>query len=143
MPHFIAGTDTWLNSTVYTSEISPSNYQTFRADREDGYGGGVFFACHNTINCTQIKIITDCEAVACKIKLSDSRILIVLVICDRISHNKASTHTKSNLRFYQKWIAGLIHYHIPHCTSFRIGKSGFCGSFLPTLSKPRMGDWCH
>ena len=64
-------------------------------------------------------------------------------ICDRISHNKASTHTKSNLRFYQKWIAGLIHYHIPHCTSFRTGKSGFCGSFLPTLSKPRVGDWRH
>ena len=59
-------------------------------------------------------------------------------ICDRISHNRASTHTKSNLRFYQKWIAGLIHYHIPHCTSFRTGKSGFCGSFLPTLSKPRV-----
>ena len=65
------------------------------------------------------------------------------IICDRISHNKASTHTKSNLRFYQKWIAGLIHYHIPHCTSFRTGKSGFCGSFLPTLLKPRVGDWCH
>ena len=27
---------------------------------------------------------------------------------------RASSHTKSNLRFYQKWIAGLIHYHIPH-----------------------------
>ena len=79
-PHFIAGTETWLNSTVYTSEIFPSNYQVFRADREDGYGGGVFFACHNTINCTQIQTITDCEAVACKIKLSDSRMLIVLVI---------------------------------------------------------------
>ena len=45
-------------------------------------------------------------------------------------------HTKSNLRFYQKWIAGLIHYHISHCTSFSTGKSGFCSSFLPTLSKP-------
>ena len=59
-------------------------------------------------------------------------------ICDRISYNKASTHTKSNLRFYQKWIAGLIHYHISHCTSFSTGKSGFCSSFLPTLSKPRV-----
>ena len=64
-------------------------------------------------------------------------------MCDRISHNKASTHTKSNLRFYQKWIAGLIHYHIPHCTSFKTGKSSFCSSFLLTLSKPRVGDWCH
>ena len=61
-----------------------------------------------------------------------------IIICDRISHNKASTHTKSNLRFYQKWIAGLIHYHISHCTSFSTGKSGFCSSFLPTLSKPRV-----
>ena len=65
------------------------------------------------------------------------------LICDRISHNQASTHTKSNLRFYQKWIASLIHYHIPNCSSFRTGKSGFCSSFLPTLSKPRVGDWCH
>ena len=60
-----------------------------------------------------------------------------IFICDRISHNKASTHTKSNLRFYQKWIAGLINYHISHCTSFSTDKSGFCSSFLPTLSKPR------
>ena len=62
----------------------------------------------------------------------------VMHICDRISHNKASTHTKSNLRFYQKWIADLIHYHISHCTSFSTDKSGFCSSFLPTLSKPRV-----
>ena len=34
--------------------------------------------------------------------------------CDRISYNKASTHTKSNLRFYQKWIAGLIYTIIFH-----------------------------
>ena len=58
--------------------------------------------------------------------------------CDRISHNKASTHTKSNFRFYQKWIAGLTHYHISHCTSISTDKSGFCSSFLPTLSKPRV-----
>ena len=42
-------------------------------------------------------------------------------------------HTKSNLQFYQKWIAGLIHYHISHCTSFSTGKSGFCSS-LPCQS---------
>lgn len=78
-PHFIAGTETWLNPNVYTSEIFPPNYQVFRRDREDGYGG-VFFACHNTINCTQIPIHTLCEAVACKIKLSDGRMLIVLTI---------------------------------------------------------------
>ena len=78
-PHFIAGTETWLNPTVYTSEISPPNYQAFHADREDWYRG-VFLTCHNAINCTQIHIETHCEAVACKIKLADSHMLIVLVI---------------------------------------------------------------
>ena len=77
------------------------------------------------------------------VTLQKIQLQIALQICDRISYNKASTHTKSNLRFYQKWIAGLIHYHISHCTSFSTGKSGFCSSFLPTLSKPRVGDWHH
>ena len=72
-----------------------------------------------------------------------TKFYILKYTCDPISHNQASSHTKSNLRFYQKWIAGLIHYHIPHCASFRTGKSDFCSSFLPTLSKPRVGDWCH
>ena len=72
------------------------------------------------------------------IHCNDSHVIYPICICDRISYNKASTHTKSNLRFYQKWIAGLIHYHISHCTSFSTGKSGFCSSFLPTLSKPRV-----
>jgi len=33
----------------------------------------------------------------------------------RFEKNLASTHTIPNLWFYQKWIAGLIHYHIPLC----------------------------
>ena len=79
-PQFIAGTETWLNSSIYTREVLPPNYQVFRADREDGYGGGVLFACHNTINCVKLDINTDCEAVACKVELSGNCTLIVLVI---------------------------------------------------------------
>jgi len=44
-----------------------------------GYGG-VFFACHNTINCLQIPIQTQCEAVACKVNLTDGHVLIVLTV---------------------------------------------------------------
>ena len=47
---------------------------------EDGCGGGVLFACQNTINCIRLDIKTDCEAIACKVELSDNRTLIVLVI---------------------------------------------------------------
>ena len=39
IPHFISGTESWLNSTVLSSEIFPSEYQVFRSDRTDGYGG--------------------------------------------------------------------------------------------------------
>jgi len=78
-PNFIAGTETWLKSDVYNNKIFPQDYRIFRVDREDGYGG-VFFACHNTINCTQIPLHFQCEAVACKINLSGNQILIVLTV---------------------------------------------------------------
>ena len=45
----------------------------------DGYGG-VFFACHNSINCTQIPIQIQCEGVACKVNLTDRNVLIVLTV---------------------------------------------------------------
>jgi len=78
-PHFIAGNESWLNPTMFTSQIFPSIYQVFCTDQEDGHGG-VFFTCQITINFTQIPIQTQCEAVACKIKLSDNSMLIVLTI---------------------------------------------------------------
>jgi len=71
--------ETWLNSDVYNNEIFPQDYQIFWVDREDGYGG-VFFACHNTMNCTQIPLHSQCEAVACRINLSGSQTLIVLAV---------------------------------------------------------------
>jgi len=54
---------------------------------------------------TAVWIIPDCYLVAVYTTL--------YYICDRIWKNPASTHTISNLRFYQEWIAGSIHYHIP------------------------------
>jgi len=64
-------------------------------------------------------------------------------ICDWISHNPASTHTKSNLQFYQKWTAGPIHFHSAHCISLEDGRSAFCCSFFQTLWNPQVDDWCH
>ena len=78
-PHFIASTESWLNPTINSSEIFPPNYQIFRKDRSDGYGG-VFFACHNTLNCSQVTITQDCEVVVCKIDLTDGGVLVVVTI---------------------------------------------------------------
>ena len=64
---------------ICNNEIFPQDNQVYRVDRADGYGG-VFFACHNTINCTQISIQSQCEVVACKVNLSDGHVLIVLTI---------------------------------------------------------------
>jgi hypothetical protein len=38
-PAIIMGTETWLNSSIHTSEIFPVNYNVVRRDRPDGYGG--------------------------------------------------------------------------------------------------------
>jgi len=40
--------------------------------------GSVLFACHKTINCVQIPLHSQCEAVACRINLSDGQTLIIL-----------------------------------------------------------------
>ena len=79
--NFIAGTETWLNCNVYSNEIFPQDYQVFRVDRADGYGS-VLFACHNinAINCMQIPLHSQSEAVACRINLSDGQILIILTV---------------------------------------------------------------
>jgi len=47
-PHFIAGTESWLKPRVYSSEVFPPDYEIFRNDRPDGYGG-VLFACHKSL----------------------------------------------------------------------------------------------
>ena len=78
-PHFISGTESWLNSTVLSSEIFPPEYQVFRSDRTDGYGG-VFFACHSSINCSRISLPYTTESVACKIQAEADKTLIVLTV---------------------------------------------------------------
>jgi hypothetical protein len=38
-PDIIIGTETWLNDPVHNSEIFPPNYNIYRRDRRDGFGG--------------------------------------------------------------------------------------------------------
>ena len=48
-PDCIIGTESWLNSETYNSEVMPDGYITYRKDRDDGYGGS-FIAIKNTYN---------------------------------------------------------------------------------------------
>ena len=76
--HFIAGTESWLDPATLSNEIFSINYQVFQKDRSDRYGG-VFFACHNTINCSQVTITSPCEVVICKVELINySKVLIIV-----------------------------------------------------------------
>ena len=64
-PDIIVGTETWLNSSVYSSEFLPSTYQIFRRDRStDTTGGGVFLAIkYSLIAQEEPNIQTDCESI--------------------------------------------------------------------------------
>ena len=42
--------ETWLSPDISTSEFFPDQYNVFRKDRADGFGG-VLLACRNSINC--------------------------------------------------------------------------------------------
>ena len=75
-PNFIAGTETWLNSDVYSI---PLRLSSLLVEREGRYGS-VLFACHNTINCTQIPLHIQCEAVVCRISLSGDQMSIILTV---------------------------------------------------------------
>ena len=48
-PDVILGTEFWLSTDVSNAEIFPSNYVTYREDRVDRPGGGVFTSVRENI----------------------------------------------------------------------------------------------
>ena len=58
----IIGTESHLNESILNSEVFPSNYQTFRKDRNSS-GGGVFISIQNSIPCIQIEVDVTIEIV--------------------------------------------------------------------------------
>ena len=76
-PSVIMGTETWLNSSVCTSEFFPDDYNVIRKDRQDGYGG-VLLAVHNAYTFEHLNTKNnDIELVAAKIKLDQGKSVIV------------------------------------------------------------------
>ena len=49
------GNESWLNPNIYSGEVFPSEYNAFRKDRSDCYGG-VIIACHNKLTSFQLTL---------------------------------------------------------------------------------------
>ena len=78
-PDFIAGSESWLSSSVLNSEIFPPNFTIFRKDRDGGHGG-VFIARKSDIQCKHLEIDTECELVACEIELPSGPPLVIVSV---------------------------------------------------------------
>ena len=78
-PHIIVGTETWLSPNVNNNEvISPEwNYNIYRKDRPDGYGG-VMIAVSKQINSHEMtELRTDCELLWTQLAIGNSSKLFV------------------------------------------------------------------
>ena len=75
-PEIITISETWLKPEVLSSEFLSTDYNIFRRDRPDGYGG-VLIACRNSLNCHHLNINFDTEAIACQLTLTNQQTLIV------------------------------------------------------------------
>jgi len=79
-PDIMIGNESWLNPNIYSSEVFPPEYNVFRKDRSDGYGG-VFIACHNKLTTFQLTLNenTSSELIATQIQLDNTSIIICAV----------------------------------------------------------------
>jgi len=64
-PDIIAVSETLLSFDITTFEFFPNQYNVFRKEQVDSYGG-VLFARWNSINCQELVVDTSAEAVLCK-----------------------------------------------------------------------------
>ncbi|KAI8513198.1 hypothetical protein Bbelb_098370 [Branchiostoma belcheri] len=77
-PDIVAGTESWLNQNIASSEIFPSNYIAHRKDRQTGQGGGVFQANRDDLIVThRPDLDTDCEVLWTQTQLAGRKPLII------------------------------------------------------------------
>jgi len=69
-PDIIIGTETWLDSSIKSSEIFPRGYKIIRKDRVGSGGGGVLIAVASELNCEEVpELDTNCEIIWVKLTL--------------------------------------------------------------------------
>ena len=73
-------TETWLHEDINDGEISLTNYQTYRSDRQQGKGGGVLMYVHDSLVSSPCQELTDSgfeESVWCTVQLNRTSKLLV------------------------------------------------------------------
>ena len=76
-PDIIVGTESWLTPSVMSSEVFPDDYITYRKDRQDKKGGGVFICVKKDLISSEISLNITSELLFVKIHLKDQKDLIV------------------------------------------------------------------
>ena len=68
-PDVIMGTESWLSDDIGDAEVFPTNYVTYRKDRNDRTGGGVFICVRDNIISYKEdwNLGGNCEAIWCRI----------------------------------------------------------------------------
>ena len=73
----VIGSESWLNSSIKSSEVFPDGFDAYRRDRHDGRSGVVFLLVSQHYESRQPEELTvgsnvDCEAVWVKVKVQGS-----------------------------------------------------------------------
>ncbi len=76
-PDIILGTESKIDSSIFSAEVFPLDFSVARKDRKLG-GGGVFVAVHNSLTATERPDLdTECEVCWMEIQLERSEPLLV------------------------------------------------------------------
>ena len=97
-PDVIIATETWLDSTISSSELESDDFTIYRRDRKAGRGGGVMIAVNSSITSTEVSIRCEAEILWVKIQCIGHRdIYIAACYRPNISDKNFTTHLKSSL----------------------------------------------
>ena len=78
----IIGIESWLNSTIKSGEVFPDGFNSYRRDRPDSKGGGVFILVSQQYDSHQMEELivdssSDCEVVWVKVKVKGTSDLYI------------------------------------------------------------------
>ena len=79
-PDIILGTEMWLNGNISSAEVLPTNFQVFRNDRSDSYGG-VLIAVREDLICSPVLTSQNTELIGVKLQLNRAKSIIISSFC--------------------------------------------------------------
>ena len=70
-PDVLIATETWLSTSISSSEFFPLGYNVYQKDRQDGYGG-VLLPQKSIYSSHQLALDTNCEIIACQLEVPNN-----------------------------------------------------------------------